>query len=140
MRILFLCVANSARSQMAEGLARKRFGNRAEVMSAGSKPTKLNPYAIDAMAAVGIDIKGHISKPVGDMNAADFNYVVTLCEEEVCSYLPGTTERQHWPIDDPASDDQQLTPEDMQARFASVRDKIDARLAVFEGYCQRKLT
>ena len=133
MRILFLCVANSARSQMAEGLARQRFGTRAEIASAGSKPTRPNPYAIEAMAAAGIDITGHTSKAVDGLDAGAFDYVVTLCAEEVCPYLPGTTQRLHWPIDDPASDDPGLTPEDMRARFARARDLIDAKLAAFEA-------
>ena len=131
MRILFLCVANSARSQMAEGLARHRFGSRAEVASAGSMPTKPNPYAIDAMAAVGIATTGHTSKSVADMNAGDFDYVITLCAEEVCPYLPGTTQRLHWPIDDPASHDPALTPDDFRIRFARARDIIDGKLAAF---------
>lgn len=133
MRILFLCVANSARSQMAEGLARRRFGDRAEVASAGSQPTVPNPFAIEAMADIGIDISAHTSKPVEGMNAADFDYVITLCAEEVCPWLPGTTNRLHWPIDDPASDDPNLTPEDFRARFAAARDRIDMRLAILDG-------
>lgn len=131
MRILFLCVANSARSQMAEGLARQRFQDRAVVASAGSAPTNPNPYAIEAMATIGIDITGHSSKSVDDMSAADFDYVITLCAEEVCPWLPGTTTRLHWPIDDPASDDPNLTTDDMRARFATARDLIDAKLATF---------
>jgi arsenate reductase len=132
MHILFLCVANSARSQMAEGLARHRFGNRAEVASAGSVPTKPNPYAIEAMAELGIDITGHTSKSVDGMNAGDFDYVITLCAEEVCPWLPGKTQRLHWPIDDPASDDPTLTPDDMRKRFARARDIIHAKLTEFE--------
>ncbi len=133
MRILFLCVANSARSQMAEGLARHRFGERAVVASAGSKPTQPNPYAIEAMAELGIDITGHTSKPVAGMNAGDFDFVITLCAEEVCPWLPGTTKRLHWPIDDPASNDPALTPADMRKRFATARDLIQARLAAFDA-------
>lgn len=133
MRILFLCVANSARSQMAEGLARQRFGDRAEIASAGSRPTRPNPFAIEAMAERGIDISGHTSKSVDALNAADFDYVITLCAEEVCPYLPGKTTRLHWPIADPASDDTSLTAETMRARFATARDQIDARLGVFEA-------
>lgn len=133
MRFLFLCVANSARSQMAEGLARHRFGDRAVVASAGSAPTKPNPYAIRAMADLGIDITTHTSKSVADMRAEDFDYVITLCAEEVCPVLPGTTKRLHWPTDDPASDDPSLTPEDFAARFAKARNAIDARLAALEA-------
>lgn len=133
MKILFLCVANSARSQMAEGLARHRFGKRADVASAGSVPTRPNPYAIEAMAELGIDITGHTSKSVDGMNAADFDFVITLCAEEICPWLPGATQRLHWPIDDPASDDPSLTPEDMRRRFARARDIIHAKLAEFEA-------
>lgn len=133
MKILFLCVANSARSQMAEGLARKRFGDRAEIASAGSQPTKPNPYAIEAMAEIGIDISGHSSKSVDGMNAADFDYVITLCAEEVCPVILGSTNRLHWPIDDPASDDPNLTAEDFRKRFVAARDNIDMRIAVLEA-------
>lgn len=133
MRILFLCVANSARSQMAEGLARHQFGTRADVASAGSSPTRPNPYAIEAMSELGIDITGHTSKSVDGMNAADFDFVITLCAEEICPWLPGTTKRLHWPIDDPASDNPSLTPEDMRKRFARTRDIIHAKLLEFEA-------
>jgi arsenate reductase len=84
MRILFLCVANSARSQMAEGLARRLFGAKAEVMSAGSAPVGLNPFAVEAMAEVGIDISGHRSKSVDEIDPGSLDMVITLCAEEVC--------------------------------------------------------
>ncbi|MBU3919758.1 MAG: arsenate reductase ArsC, partial [Alphaproteobacteria bacterium] len=131
--ILFLCVANSARGQMAEGLARHRFGNRAEVASAGSMPTRPNPYAIEAMAELGIDISGQTPKSVDAMNAAEFDFVITLCAEEICPWLPGTAQRLHWPIDDPASNDPDRSPDDMRQRFARARDIIHARLAAFEA-------
>jgi arsenate reductase (thioredoxin) len=63
--ILFLCVANSARSQMAEGLARKLFGDRIRVQSAGSKPSRVNPHTIDAMREIGVDLSSHTSKSAG---------------------------------------------------------------------------
>jgi arsenate reductase len=131
-KILFLCVANSARSQMAEGLARRRFGTDVEVLSAGSRPSKVNPYAIEAMSEVGIDISGHHSKSVDDVNAASADLVITLCADEVCPVLPGRVKRLHWPIPDPASDDPTLTPEQMRMRFRSARDDIRARLALLE--------
>ncbi len=133
MKILFLCVGNSARSQMAEGLARHRFGERTDVTSAGSKPTKPNPYAIEAMAEIGIDISAQTSRSVNGMNATDFDYVITLCAEEVCPILSGSTNRLHWSIDDPANDNPNLTPDDCRARFAATRDNIDMRLAVLES-------
>ena len=131
-KILFLCVANSARSQMAEGLARRRFGTDVEVLSAGSRPSKVNPYAIEAMSEVGIDISGHHSKSVDDVNAASADLVITLCADEVCPVLPGRVKRLHWPIPDPASDDPTLTPQQMRMRFRSARDDIRARLALLE--------
>lgn len=133
MKILFLCVANSARSQMAEGLARYLFGSAAEIMSAGSAPTKPNPYAIEAMRDRGIDITGHTSKSFDTLDAAAFDYVITLCAEEICPWLPGKTQRLHWPIDDPASSDPALTPEDFRRRFARARDEIEARIRAFQG-------
>jgi arsenate reductase len=131
MKILFLCVANSARSQMAEGLARHLLGQGAEIISAGSAPTKPNPYAIEAMKDRGIDITTHTSKSVASLDAAAFDYVITLCAEEICPWLPGTTRRLHWPIDDPAGADPALTPADFRARFAAARNEIEARIEAF---------
>src|SRR3546814_4196774 len=84
MNVLFLCVANSARSQMAEGLARTLLDDRATVASAGSQPSQVNPYAVEAMAEIGIDISGQHSKSVADIDPASVDVVVTLCAEEVC--------------------------------------------------------
>ena len=86
--LLFLCVANSARSQMAEGLARARFGERARVQSAGSAPSSVNPLAVQAMAEVGIDISGQWSKRVDTIDPATVDTVVTLCADEVCPVFP----------------------------------------------------
>ena len=125
--ILFLCVANSARSQLAEGLARKMFpGFR--VQSAGSRPSRVNPYAIEALAERGIDASAHTSKPVSDIDPASVDLVITLCAEEVCPAFLGRAERLHWPVPDPASDDPLLTPDDLRARFRATRDEIARRL------------
>src|SRR5688572_20610946 len=83
-RLLFLCVANSARSQMAEGLARSMLGAGVQVQSAGSKPSRVNPYAVEVMREIGIDIEGHFSKSVDDIDPASVDTVITLCAEEVC--------------------------------------------------------
>ncbi|WP_026853080.1 arsenate reductase ArsC [Geothrix fermentans] len=125
--ILFLCVANSARSQLGEGLARRMFpGFR--IQSAGSRPSRVNPYAIEALAERGIDASTHTSKPVSDIDPASVDLVITLCAEEVCPAFLGRAERLHWPIPDPASDDPALTPEDLRARFRAARDEIARRL------------
>ena len=128
-RVLFLCVANSARSQMAEGLARAMLGNHVDVLSAGSQPSKVNPYAIEAMAEIGIDISAHHSKSVDDVDAASVDAVVTLCADEVCPVLPGRVRRLHWPIPDPASSDPKLTAHELQSRFRVAREQIRERLS-----------
>jgi arsenate reductase len=127
-RILFLCVANSARSQMAEGLARSLLGNEVDVLSAGSRPSTVNPYAIEAMAEIGIDLSGHHSKSVDGVAAESVNVVITLCADEVCPILPGWVRRLHWPIADPASSDPSLSTAEMQKRFRAARDEIRERL------------
>lgn len=126
--LLFLCVANSARSQMAEGLARARFGDRVVVQSAGSEPSRVNPYAIEVMAEAGIDLAGHASKSVQTIDAATVDVVITLCAEEVCPVFLGSVRRLHWPIPDPASTDPALTRDQMLARFRAARDAISAKL------------
>jgi arsenate reductase len=124
VKILFLCVANSARSQMAEGLARAMFGDRVDVASAGSAPSRVNPLAIAAMAEVGIDISAQRSKSVGEVNAAGFDLIVTLCADEVCPVVPGCVKRLHWPLPDPAA----APPDQAAERFRNVRDEIASRL------------
>ena len=125
--ILFLCVANSARSQMAEGLARQMFPGL-RIQSAGSRPSRVNPYALEVLAEQGIDAASHTSKSVQDIDPASVDLVITLCAEEVCPLFLGKAERLHWPIPDPASDDPTLTPEDLRARFRAGRDEIRMRL------------
>ncbi|APR82546.1 Arsenate reductase [Minicystis rosea] len=131
--ILFLCVANSARSQMAEGLARALFGEAVRVQSAGSRPSRVNPYAIEVMAEIGIDITGHTSKSVDTIDPATVDTVITLCAEEVCPVFLGQVQRMSWAIADPASDDPALAREELLARFRTARDQIRARLAVLDA-------
>ena len=134
--ILFLCVANSARSQLAHGIAGKRFGERVRVQSAGSKPSRVNPFAIEVAREVGIDLGGHTSKSVATIDAASVDTVITLCAEEVCPVFLGHVRRLHWPIPDPASDDRSLSEEDMLERFRRARDELTTRidaLAASEG-------
>jgi len=131
--ILFLCVANSARSQMAEGLARKLFGDRIAVQSAGSEPSRVNPYAIRVMKEVGVDLGTHHSKSVEAIDPATVGTVVTLCAEEVCPVFLGKARRLHWPIQDPASKDPAISEEEMLTRFRSARDQIQGRLEVLDA-------
>ncbi|MDZ7710816.1 MAG: VOC family protein [Roseovarius sp.] len=120
MRILFLCVANSARSQMAEGLARAMLPASVEVASAGSEPGQLNPLAVEALSEAGIDISGHRAKPLSDVSPETADLIVTLCAEEVCPFIPGPVKRLHWPIADPQD----------AAGFRTARDQIRARIEV----------
>lgn len=131
--VLFLCVANSARSQIAEALARARLGPGIRVQSAGSVPSQVNPYAIAVMAERGVDMSGHASKSVSTIDPATVDLVVTLCAEEVCPLVLGAASRLHWPIDDPASPDPTISDEQFMARFRRARDEIDARLAALLG-------
>lgn len=127
-RVLFLCVANSARSQMAEGLARHFHGDRFEVQSAGSKPCFVHPCAIEALAELDIDISGQRSKSVQEIDPASVDFVVTLCAEEVCPAFLGRAKRLHWPLPDPAG---KATPETLLDGFREVRDELCRRLEDF---------
>jgi arsenate reductase (thioredoxin) len=129
--ILFLCVANSARSQMAEGLARHMLGERVPVLSAGSEPSVVNPYAVEVMREVGIDITSHTSKSVLSIEPATVGTVITLCAEEVCPVFLGQVRRLHWPIADPACKDTSLAREQMLTRFRTARDTIRALIERF---------
>ncbi len=126
--ILFLCVANSARSQMAEGLARLRFGSSRSIQSAGSTPSSVNPYAVEVMRELGIELAGQHSKSVETIDPASVATVITLCAEEVCPVFLGHVERLHWPIADPASHDPSLSRAQMLARFREARDELRSRI------------
>lgn len=132
--ILFLCVANSARSQMAEGLARRRFGDRIRIQSAGSQPSRVNPFAVEAMSELGIDLASHHSKAASSIDPATVGLVITLCAEEVCPVFLSTAPRLHWPIPDPATPPGSDVSGDhlasiMRDQFRAARDEIDRRLA-----------
>ena len=133
--ILFLCVANSARSQMAEGLARARFGPAVPVESAGSRPSRVNPLAVAVMAEIGIDICGQRSTDVAAVDPARVGTVVTLCADEVCPVFLGAAHRLHWPLADPAAvtGTRTETEEERRQRFREVRDEIARRLAMLDA-------
>jgi protein-tyrosine-phosphatase len=126
--VLFLCVANSARSQLAEGLARAMWPSGIKVWSAGSRPTSVRPEAVQVLAEIGIDISGHRSKSVAEIPAAEVDTVVTLCGEEECPVFLGQAARLHWPLPDPAAGSPSPR-EAVLARFRLVRDALRARLA-----------
>jgi arsenate reductase len=124
MKLVFLCVANSARSQMAEGLARHLFGDRVDVQSAGSQPTRVNPHAIAVMAEIGIDILTQTSKSIDAIDVEHADLVITLCADEVCPVVPAKVERLHWPLPDPVA----APPDQVVDTFRSVRDELRRRL------------
>ncbi len=126
--ILFLCVANSSRSQMAEGIARALAPTGVKISSAGSNPSKVNPLAIRALDEIGIDIRGHHSKSVDTIDPADVDVVITLCAEEVCPVFLGKARRVHWGLADPAGAGS--TEEEQLQAFRNVRDELRRRLAV----------
>ena len=133
-RVLFLCTGNSARSQMAEGLLRHEAGERFEVFSAGTHPSKVRPEAIAVMKEIGIDISGHRSKSVDEFAGPDLDMVITVCDnaKESCPVFPGPTERLHWPFEDPAS--VEGTEEQRQDAFRRVRDQIHGRIRAYRPF------
>ena len=142
-RVLFLCTGNSARSQMAEGLLRHFAGDHFEVYSAGLEPKTVNPFAIQAMREIGLDISGHKSKSVMDyLGRVHMGTVITVCSnaEERCPIFPFSTLRLYWPFEDPAAF--VGTDAETLAKFREVRDLIRARLQAWlteEGITPRPL-
>jgi arsenate reductase len=115
---------------MAEGLAKAHFRNLALVQSAGSKPSKVNPFAVKAMAELGIDISQNRSKPVDEIDPSTVDTVITLCAEEECPVFLGQAERLHWGLPDPGVG--KGTDEEKLQSFREVRDKIKQRIQ--DGY------
>ncbi len=126
--VLFLCVANSARSQMAEGIARSLAPSGVKVSSAGSQPSRVNPLAIRALGEIGIDIRSQTSKSVDSIPPTGIEAVITLCAEEVCPVFLGKAHRVHWGLRDPAGT--RGSPEEQLQAFREVRDELRRRLAV----------
>ena len=128
-RILVLCTANSARSQMAEGLLRHDSGAHVEPFSAGSRATLVRPEAIAVMREIGVDISSHRSKTVDEFRGQPFDDVVTVCAaaSEQCPIFPGPARRWHRDFDDPAG--VQGSEEERLAAFRRVRDELRTWLA-----------
>ena len=128
-RVLILCTGNSARSQMAEGLLRKRAGAQFDVFSAGLKPSFVNPLAIAVMRERDIDISGHRSKHLDEFITQPFDYVITVCDTaaESCPIFRGRAQRIHWSFSDPAAFEG--SDQEKRDRFRMIRDLIDSRIA-----------
>jgi arsenate reductase len=134
-RVLFVCIHNSARSQMAEAFLNQVCGGVFEAHSAGLEPGKLNPIVVEAMQEVGIDISGNPTKAVFDMfkSGKIFAYVITVCDEasaERCPIFPGITKRLHWSFPDPSA--VQGSHEEKLAKTREIRDLIKAKI---EHWC-----
>lgn len=133
MNILFMCVANSARSQMAESLARSIFPPNYKIMSAGSKPTFVNPFAIQVLSEIGLTTDSQTSKVV-ELLPPDFVHhldcVITLCQEEVCPIIfAPAAKRLHWPFPDPAQPGK--TSQESLELFRQTRNALAAKIKEF---------
>ena len=129
--VLFLCVANSARSQMAEGVGRSLAGPGVRVSSAGSEPSRVRPQAVEALAEIGVDAGPHRSKSFDEFHDAGVDCVITLCAEENCPVWLGEALRVHWALPDPAA--ATGSDEEVLDSFRQVRDELISRLAVVLG-------
>lgn len=126
--VLILCTGNSARSQMAEGFLRHLAGDRFEIFSAGLTPKGVDPYAIEVMREVGIDISSHESEDVRDYLGRPVGVLITVCDnaERNCPTFPAVGIRLHWPFDDPAAFEGDAM--ERLSRFRRVRDQIKAKI------------
>lgn len=128
LRVLILCTANSARSQMAEGFLRVLGGHDFTVYSAGSIPSTVNPLAIQVMAEHHIDISGHRSKHLNEFLEQEFDFVITVCDNarDTCPLFPGDAERIHWSYPDPAAStgDEEQRLQAFRAVAVTLREQI----------------
>lgn len=134
IKVLFVCIHNSARSQMAEAFLNAAGSGEFEAESAGIEPGSLNPLVVEVMKEVGIDISRNKTKSVSEFIEKAFDYVITVCDEtsaERCPFFPGQSKRMHWGFEDPSaakgSDDEKLS------RTRDIRDMIKAKV---EGWLE----
>ena len=133
-RILAICIHNSARSQMTEEFLRQAVGDRAEVMSAGVEPGKLNPVVVELLKEDGINIEGKATRSVFDLHRRGerFDYVIAVCDKEAaerCPIFPAEKERLHWPFPDPSQ--ATGTMEEKLAYVRPIRDQIKEQVRGF---------
>lgn len=131
LKVLFMCIHNSARSQMAEAFLEHLAGDRFEAQSAGIEPGRLNPLVVKVMAEEGIDISHKETTGVFDLyrKGGVFSYVITVCDEasaERCPIFPGVTKRIHWSFPDPSA--LQGTEEEKLQGTRQIRDSIKAQI------------
>lgn len=142
IKVLFVCIHNSARSQMAEALLKKVGGEDFEVESAGFEPGMINPLAVEAMKDIGVDISKNQTKRVFDFFKASrmFHYVITVCDEssaERCPIFPGVTQRLHWSFEDPSGF--QGSQEEKLEKTIKVREQIQKKIEEFVKEVQAPL-
>ncbi|MCG8570173.1 MAG: arsenate reductase ArsC [Spirochaetes bacterium] len=140
IKVLFVCIHNSARSQMAEAYLKTLGGDRFEVESAGLEPGKLNPNVVKVLKEIDIDISSHQTKSVFDFlkQNKSYHFVITVCDEtasERCPIFPGRVTRQHWPFPDPSSFTG--SEEEVLAKTREVRDMIKERVENFIVECHK---
>jgi arsenate reductase len=130
-RVLFLCTANSCRSQMAEGITNHVWGDKLDAYSAGTQASFVHPLAIEVMKEIGIDISNYRSKNLSEFEGQTFDYVITLCGDanETCPLYIGGTKKTHIGFDDPAK--ATGAPEEILNEFRRVRDEIKMKLGDF---------
>jgi arsenate reductase len=130
-RVLFVCIHNSARSQMAEGMLRAWAGDRFEVASGGTEATGVRREAIAVMAELGIDISGHASKTIEQFMGQPWDWLIPVCEEacEACPYVPGAKAVLRWSFDDPSS--ASGSKEERLGEFRRVRDELAKQVHAF---------
>ena len=130
-RVLFVCIHNSARSQMAEGMLRAWAGDRFEVASGGTEARDVRPEAIEVMGELGIDISGHASKTIERFMGQPWDFLIPVCEEacEACPYVPGARTVLRWSFDDPSA--ATGSEEERLAEFRRVRDELASQVHAF---------
>ena len=142
LKVLFLCTENACRSQMAEGLANHDLAGQVQAWSAGVRPSRVNPRAIQAIAELGIDIRHHRAKSVAELAGESFDLVITLCDQarQQCPFFPGDTEIRHVGFPDPAK--AAGSEEEIMAAFRRVRDAMREQLVprLLEKSPRKKVT
>ena len=131
IRVLFLCTHNSARSQIAEALLGRYGGGDFHVQSAGTEQTRVNPYAVRALAELGIDWSGARSKALTEFVDQPWDYVITVCDRarQACPVFPGAVNSLHWGLDDPS--DVEGTDDERLAAFRRTAAEVSVRLRPF---------
>ena len=130
-KVIFICTGNACRSQMAEGLLRHMAGNKFEVYSAGSHPSRLHPASVAVMAEWGIDIARHTAEPIDVYLDTGIDIAITVCDnaQQSCPTFPGNVEQIHWGLDDPYHG-WGAEPEDLLP-YREIRDELKDRIKVF---------